>query len=151
MHMCRSPNLHSFPVCAATVLSTPGMTDAKVQVTYDPKATTFASLLEAFAAQCDLSTLNRQGSDRGSQYRSGVYFHNEAQKADAEAFFARLNGELKAGTRKWANKEVVAELAPVKDYYVAEGYHQQYLSKGGRFGQGQSAEKGNTDTIRCYG
>ena len=47
--------------------------------------------------------------------------------------------------------KVVSELAPAGPYYLAEPYHQQYLSRGGRFGRAQSAEKGCTDTIRCYG
>jgi peptide-methionine (S)-S-oxide reductase len=122
-----------------------------VQVTYDPKQTTFTKLLEAFADKTDLTTLNRQGSDRGTQYRSGVYYHNEQQKADTEAFFARLNEEIKTGVRRWAGKAVVSEVEPAADYYVAEGYHQQYLSKGGRFSTPQCADKGCKDEIRCYG
>lgn len=120
-------------------------------MTFDPNETSFERLLEAFAEQIDLTTLNRQGGDRGTQYRSGIYYHSDAQKETIENFYAKLNEEIKAGKRRWAEKEVVAEVEPIKEYYVAEDYHQQYLSKGGRFGTGQSAEKGCTDKIRCYG
>jgi peptide-methionine (S)-S-oxide reductase len=122
-----------------------------MQVTYDPKETSFDNLLKAFSDQTDLTTLNRQGSDRGTQYRSGVYYHNDAQKEAIEKFYSQLNQEIREGKRQWAGKEVVAEVEPINDYYVAENYHQQYLSKGGRFGTGQSAAKGCTDKIRCYG
>ena len=120
-------------------------------MTYDPKETSFENLLKAFADQTDLTTMNRQGSDRGTQYRSGVYYHTEEQKQAIEKFFGELNEEIKAGKRSWAGDKVVAEVEPINEYYIAENYHQQYLSKGGRFGQGQSAEKGCTDKIRCYG
>lgn len=122
-----------------------------LQVTFDPKETSFERLLDAFAEQIDLTTLNRQGGDRGTQYRSGIYYHSEDQKAAIEKFYSKLNDEIKAGKRRWAGGEVVAEAEPIKEYYVAEDYHQQYLSTGGRFGTGQSAEKGCTDKIRCYG
>lgn len=83
-----------------------------VQVAYDPKATTFTKLLEAFADQTDITQMNRQGSDRGSQYRCGVYYHSDQQKADTEAYFAQLNEEIAAGKRKWSGKTVVAEVKP---------------------------------------
>jgi peptide-methionine (S)-S-oxide reductase len=90
-------------------------------------------------------------ADRGTQYRSGVYYHNDEQKKVAEEYFKQLDEEIKAGKRRWAGKEVVAELQPVDKYYLAEKYHQQYLAKGGRFGQPQSSEKGATAPIKCYG
>jgi peptide methionine sulfoxide reductase MsrA len=83
-----------------------------VQVAYDPKETTFTKLLEAFAAQTDVTQLNRQGSDRGTQYRCGVYYHSEQQKADTLAYYQKLNEEIAAGKRNWAGKTVVAELKP---------------------------------------
>ena len=64
----------------------------------------------------------------------------------------QVNKQLAEGSfRRVAGKKVVAELADATMYYVAEPYHQQYLSKGGRYGFGQSAEKGATEKIRCYG
>lgn len=66
--------------------------------------------------------------------------------------FEQVNKQLAEGKfRRVAGKKVVSELAEATMYYVAEPYHQQYLSKGGRFGFGQSAEKGATEKIRCYG
>lgn len=106
-----------------------------LQVVYDPKEASFRQLLEAYTQQTDLTTKNRQGGDRGTQYRSGVYYHNEEQKAEAESFFKEVNAQLAEGKppmgrkNKMEGKEVVAELEPVGDYYYAEGYHQQYLSK----------------------
>lgn len=79
---------------------------------YDPKETTFTKLLEAFAAQTDVTQMNRQGSDRGTQYRCGVYYHTEQQKADIEAYWAQLNEEIAAGKRNWSGKTVVAEVKP---------------------------------------
>jgi peptide-methionine (S)-S-oxide reductase len=124
-----------------------------MQVIFDPTATTYRRLLEAFAEQTDMTTKNRQGSDRGSQYRSGVYYHTEAQKEEAEKFIKELNEELASGKsrRGWAERQVMSELKEAGDYYVAEKYHQQYLAKGGRLGTPQTAEKGATDKIRCYG
>lgn len=54
--------------------------------------------------------MNRQGSDRGTQYRCGVYYHSEQQKADTEAYFQQLNEEIAAGKRNWSGKQVVAEI-----------------------------------------
>lgn len=66
--------------------------------------------------------------------------------------FAEASEQLAQGTfRPVRGRSLVAELAPAGDYYLAEKYHQQYLQRGGRFGMGQSAEKGATDKIRCYG
>jgi peptide-methionine (S)-S-oxide reductase len=59
--------------------------------------------------------------------------------------------DLLQGVFRLSGRKVVSELAPAGDYYTAEAYHQQYLSRGGRFGQPQSAEKGCNDKIRCYG
>jgi peptide-methionine (S)-S-oxide reductase len=128
-----------------------GHTEA-VQVYYDPAAVSYDRLLDLFFSRVDPTTKDRQGNDVGTQYRSGIYWHTPEQKAAAEAAIARVNAELAAGTfRRVAGKSVVSELEPAGPYYVAEAYHQQYLSRGGRFGAGQSAAKGCTDPIRCYG
>mmetsp|Transcript_25023 Transcript_25023/g.73979 ORF Transcript_25023/g.73979 Transcript_25023/m.73979 type:complete len:233 (-) Transcript_25023:355-1053(-) len=127
-----------------------GHTEA-VQCTYDEKEVDYSQLLDVFFARTDPTTLNRQGNDRGTQYRSGIYYHDEAQKAAAEKKIAEIQAKLQSGEYKGAGDKVVAELKPAGDYYLAEDYHQQYLSKGGRMGRAQSAAKGCTDTIRCYG
>ncbi len=99
-----------------------------------------------------LSLFSPPTADVGTQYRSGLYFHNEAQKAAIASKIAEVDEKLAAGTfRRVVGKKVVAEVAPAGDFYAAENYHQQYLSKGGRFGQKQSAAKGCNDPIKCYG
>jgi len=118
-----------------------GHTEA-VLVTYNPKECAFADLLEVFEQRVDMTQLNRQGNDIGTQYRSGIYHHNEEQRQEAEAF---IEAKRKAGVK------VATEVKPATTFYIAEDYHQQYLEKGGRFGRKQSAAKGCNDPIRCYG
>lgn len=85
-----------------------------------------------------------QGNDVGAQYRSGIYYYNETQ-----AQLARES--LEAKQNEFPNKRIVTEILPAKKFYRAEEYHQQYLEKGGGQGLKQSAAKGCTDPIRCYG
>eukprot|EP01025_Chloroclados_australasicus_P067746 TRINITY_DN938_c0_g3_i2.p1 TRINITY_DN938_c0_g3~~TRINITY_DN938_c0_g3_i2.p1 ORF type:complete len:257 (-),score=27.41 TRINITY_DN938_c0_g3_i2:308-1078(-) len=128
-----------------------GHTEA-VLVVYNPDECKYSTLVETFFGFTDPTTLNRQGGDVGTQYRSGIYYHNEEQKKIAEEYITAFNQQLKEGNiKKWRGSEIVAELKPASDFYIAEKYHQQYLSKGGRFGMAQSAEKGCSDRIRCYG
>lgn len=119
-----------------------------VQVAYD-SSVTYDKLLETFFAKTDPTTPNRQGNDRGTQYRSAIYYHDEEQKAAITAKYAELNEKLQKkdpSVRGWQGSSIVAQLEPIGDYYLAEGYHQQYLEKGG-----QSAAKNSSDKIRCYG
>ncbi|XP_048443918.1 peptide methionine sulfoxide reductase-like [Pyrus x bretschneideri] len=110
-----------------------------VRVLFDPEVCAYTDLLSVFWDRHDPTTLDRQGGDVGTQYRSGIYFYNENQ--------ARLAEESKAAKQAELNDmEVVTEILPAKKFYRAEEDHQQYLKKGG-----QSAEKGCTDQIRCYG
>lgn len=123
-----------------------GHTEA-VQVYYNPSEVTYERLLELFFDRVDPTTKDRQGNDAGSQYRSGIYFHNDEQKAAAEAKIAEVNDKLQKSTwRRVLGTKVVTELKPAGDYWLAEKYHQQYLQKGG-----QNAEKNATERIRCYG
>jgi peptide-methionine (S)-S-oxide reductase len=85
-----------------------------------------------------------QGGDWGSQYRTGIYYHDDAQKAAALA--SRDKEQARIGA-----KPIATEVLPAKQWYDAEKYHQQYLAKGGRNGRAQSADKGCKDPIRCYG
>jgi peptide-methionine (S)-S-oxide reductase len=114
-----------------------------VRVQYDPKEGGYEALLEAFWQRHDPTTLNRQGSDVGTQYRSGIYFYTPEQEKAAL--------ESKDRHQKLLNRTIVTEILPAKKFYRAEEYHQQYLEKGGRFGFKQSADKGCNDPIRCYG
>ncbi|KAG2496586.1 hypothetical protein HYH03_005408 [Edaphochlamys debaryana] len=142
----KAPNYDS--VCAGRT----GHAEA-VQCTYDPNEVAYEQLLEVFFSRVDPTTLNRQGNDMGTQYRSAIYFHDEEQRQAAKERIAAANDAIKAGTapKRWGGTRVVAQLERAGDYYLAEDYHQQYLSRGGRFGSGQSAAKGCTDPIRCYG
>ena len=117
---------------------------------YNPSEVSYTKLLDVFFERTDTTTMNRQGNDAGTQYRSGVYYHSDAQKAEAEAAYAAVQAQLDAGTypRRVSGKKVVSELKPATEFWMAEEYHQQYLSKGGRFGSGQCADKGCTDTIK---
>ncbi|KAI8007466.1 hypothetical protein LOK49_LG07G00656 [Camellia lanceoleosa] len=114
-----------------------------VRVQYDPKECSYESLLDVFWAKHDPTTLNRQGNDVGTQYRSGIYFYTPEQEKAAL--------ESKERHQNVLNRKIVSEILPAKKFYRAEEYHQQYLAKGGRFGLKQSTEKGCNDPIRCYG
>ncbi|KAH8492686.1 hypothetical protein Peur_072709 [Populus x canadensis] len=114
-----------------------------VRVQYDPKEGSFETLLDAFWARHDPTTLNRQGNDVGTQYRSGIYYYTPEQEKAAK--------ESMEQQQKLSNRKIVTEILPAKKFYRAEEYHQQYLAKGGRFGFKQSSEKGCNDPIRCYG
>lgn len=89
-----------------------------IQVTYDPKALSYEKLLETFWEAHDPTTLNRQGADVGTQYRSIILYHDESQRAAAE--------KSKAEAQKNFDKPVVTEIVPLKKFYAAEGYHQDY-------------------------
>jgi peptide-methionine (S)-S-oxide reductase len=90
-----------------------------VRIEFDPAALSYRELLEVFFAVHDPTTLNRQGNDVGTQYRSVIYFHDPEQEAVARAVIAEAQAAL--------GKPVVTELAPVPDYYRAEAYHQEYF------------------------
>jgi peptide-methionine (S)-S-oxide reductase len=96
-----------------------------VQVSYDPKKISFDKILEIFWKTHDPTTLNRQGADEGTQYRSAVFYHNEAQKVTAEAWKAKLNAE-----HVFPNP-IVTEIVPFKVFYAAEDYHQDYYDLNG--------------------
>lgn len=96
-----------------------------VEVEYDPSRISFEKLLDTFWTLHDPTTLNRQGPDFGSQYRSAIFFHNPEEEAIAEASKARLeaSGKLRG--------KVVTEITPAAPFYRAEEYHQRYLEKKG--------------------
>ena len=120
-----------------------GHTEA-VSVLYDPTECSYETLLDTFFGRVDPTTVNGQGNDRGRQYRTGVYYHDSEQEGIAKARF--VSEQEKLGRRK-----IASECMQAMPFWPAEKYHQQYLEKGGRFNSPQSAEKGCTDTIRCYG
>ncbi len=91
-----------------------------VQVVYEPDKISFDELLEVFFEVHDPTSLNRQGADVGTQYRSGIFYHNEEQKEKAEYYKNELN---KSGAY---TKPIVTEITPLQTFYVAEDYHQEY-------------------------
>ena len=124
-----------------------------VQITFDPDVVTYEELLDVLWERHDATTKNRQGPDVGTQYRSVIFFHSEAQRATAEASLAAHQRRLdthhrqKGGRARTVVTEIVAaDGGTDMAYHDAEDYHQQYLEKGG-----QSAEKGETARISCYG
>jgi peptide-methionine (S)-S-oxide reductase len=94
-----------------------------VQLTVDPAIIDYGTLLRVFFSLHDPTTLNRQGVDVGTQYRSVIYYHSDAQREEAERSIAQLT-EAKV----WANP-IVTELAPLPDFYPAEDYHQDYFHR----------------------
>ncbi|HCM40195.1 MAG: hypothetical protein A2X97_03175 [Bdellovibrionales bacterium GWA1_52_35] len=94
-----------------------------VRVEYDPSKVSYEILLDYFFRLHDPTTLNQQGPDRGTQYRSVVFYSNEREKEIAEK---KLKEVAKSG--KW-KKPIVTELAPAKEFFPAESYHQDYLKK----------------------
>jgi peptide-methionine (S)-S-oxide reductase len=94
-----------------------------VQIQFDPGRIDFETLLAVFFSIHDPTTLNRQGHDVGSQYRSAIFFHDVAQQAVAEALIARLTAEA-----VWA-QPIVTEVLPAGPFFVAEEYHHQYFRR----------------------
>jgi peptide-methionine (S)-S-oxide reductase len=90
------------------------------QITYNPQEISLNEILEVFWKTHDPTTLNRQGADVGTQYRSAIFYHNEEQRKYAEEMKQRLNN-----AHIWENP-VVTEIVPYKAFYKAEDYHQEY-------------------------
>jgi peptide-methionine (S)-S-oxide reductase len=90
------------------------------QIIYDPKIISFKDLLEVFWQVHDPTTLNRQGDDVGTQYRSVIFYHNQEQKELAELYKKELNN---SGSY---DRPVITEIAPYNEFYKAEDYHQNY-------------------------
>ena len=93
------------------------------QIKFDPTIVSFRDVLNVFFAVHDPTTLNRQGADVGSQYRSGIYYHTPEQKVVAENLISELNVQ-----RIW-NSPIVTEVEALKDFYIAENYHQEYFAR----------------------
>ena len=108
-------------VCSGTT----GHAEA-VDIIFDPGMVSYDQLLDIFWSNHNPTTVNRQGPDVGSQYRSAVFHHDQRQKAAAEASRDRL-----VASGKWS-KPVVTEIVPAGAFWVAEDYHQQYLEKRGQ-------------------
>jgi len=94
-----------------------------VQITFDPQVVTFEDLLHVFFTIHDPTTLNRQGADVGTQYRSAIFYHSPEQKTAAERVIAELQAQ-----KLW-DEPVVTELRPLTAFYPAEEYHRDYFRR----------------------
>ena len=94
-----------------------------IEITFDPKKTSYATLLRLFFRIHDPTTLNRQGNDRGEQYRSAIFFFNEEQKKEAERIVAEVTE-----SRRWSDP-IRTQIVPSTEFYPAEPEHQRYLEK----------------------
>lgn len=91
-----------------------------IRITFEPDKISFNKLLEVFFFTHDPTTLNRQGADSGTQYRSAVFYTNEKQKASAEEIIRKLN------ENQVYDRPIVTEITPFSNFYLAEDYHQNY-------------------------
>ncbi len=96
-----------------------------VQITYNPKVIDFDEILEVFWAVHDPTTLNRQGADVGTQYRSAIFYHTEKQREIAEAYIKQLN------ENKAFEQPIVTEVTKFETFYPAEDYHNDYYNNNG--------------------
>jgi len=96
-----------------------------VQITFDPKEVSFSSILEVFFSTHDPTTLNRQGADVGTQYRSAIFYHSDDQKKVAE-----IAKEAAQASGDWPNP-IVTEISAYSTFYKAEDYHQDYYNQNG--------------------
>lgn len=104
----------------AVTTGTTGHAEA-IEIIYDPSKLTYGQLLRVFFTTHDPTTLNRQGPDTGTQYRSAIFYQDEEEKAHAEAYIAQLNASGKF------SKPIVTTLEPLTEFFTAEDYHQDYL------------------------
>ena len=110
------------PTYEAVCSGTTGHAEA-VQVTFDPAEISYRDLLDVFFTIHDPTTLNRQGADIGTQYRSAIFTHSEEQRAAAQDAIAQLTGQ-----RLW-DDPIVTEVVPLEVFYPAEAYHDQYFRR----------------------
>lgn len=94
-----------------------------VQIRFDPNIVSYRDLLNVFFAIHDPTTLNRQGADVGTQYRSAIFYHDEEQKRTAEELIREL------GTQKIWDDPIVTEVTQFDQFYMAENYHQEYFAR----------------------
>lgn len=118
-----TPNPTYEQVCTGTT----GHAEA-VQITYDPDVISYQDVLEIFFSVHDPTTLNRQGADVGTQYRSAIFYHSAEQRDIAQEMIAELDA-----ANRW-DRPIVTEVEPLETFYPAEDYHQQYYENHPRRG-----------------
>ena len=115
-----------------------------IQITYDPKQVAYEDLLEVFFGTHDPTTLNRQGADVGTQYRSEIFYHSEEQKNKAENYIQLLEKE------KLYNKPIVTKISSAVVFYPAEDYHQNYYNQNSSQGYCQMVIAPKLEKLRKY-
>jgi peptide-methionine (S)-S-oxide reductase len=110
------------PSYEAVCSGTTGHAEA-VRITFDPTVTSYRELLEVFFVIHDPTTLNKQGNDVGTQYRSAIFYHSPEQEATAREIVAELERDKAFG------RPVVTEIVPAETFYEAEAYHQEYFAR----------------------
>jgi peptide-methionine (S)-S-oxide reductase len=113
-----------------------------VRITYNPEKVSYEFLLSVFFQTHDPTTMNAQGNDRGTQYRSVIFYNSEQQKQIASSVISKLNSE------KVYEKPVVTELSPLGEFYKAEDYHQDYFAKNPEQGYCQFVVKPKVEKFR---
>jgi len=126
----RMPNPDYNSVCTGTT----GHAEA-VEIYYDPTVTTYTEILEVFFKTHDPTTLNRQGADAGTQYRSAIFYHDAAEKEVAETYIKKLNESGEFGD------PIVTTLESATEFFTAEEYHQDYFRKNPNAGYCQAVVK----------
>jgi peptide-methionine (S)-S-oxide reductase len=115
-----------------------------IQITFNPNEVAYEDLLEVFFATHDPTTLNRQGADVGTQYRSEIFYHSEAQKTKAENYIHLLEKE------KLYDKKVVTKVSSASVFYNAEEYHQNYYNQNSSQGYCQMVIAPKLEKLRKY-
>lgn len=115
-----------------------------IQITFDPNEVAYEDLLEVFFATHDPTTLNRQGADVGTQYRSEIFYHSEAQKTKAENYIQLLEKE------KLYDKKIVTKVSSATVFYNAEEYHQNYYNQNSSQGYCQMVIAPKLEKLRKY-
>ena len=115
-----------------------------IQITFNPNEVAYEDLLEVFFATHDLTTLNRQGADVGTQYRSEIFYHSEAQKTKAENYIQLLEKE------KLYDKKIVTKVSSASVFYNAEEYHQNYYNQNSSQGYCQMVIAPKLEKLRKY-
>ena len=115
-----------------------------IQITFNPNEVAYEDLLEVFFAIHDPTALNRQGADVGTQYRSEIFYHSEAQKTKAENYIQLLEKE------KLYDKKIVTKVSPASVFYNAEEYHQNYYNQNSSQGYCQMVIAPKLEKLRKY-
>ncbi|CAM3628610.1 peptide-methionine (S)-S-oxide reductase MsrA [Flavobacterium gelidilacus] len=115
-----------------------------IEITYDPKLVQYKDLLEIFFSSHNPTTLNRQGADVGTQYRSEIFYHSEAQKKEAEEYIELIEKE------KLYEDPIVTVISPAVVFYKAEEYHQNYYNENSSQGYCQMVIAPKLEKLRKY-